>query len=469
MSTYSRRTLVALSLVLAFGACGTSNDTSPGSNKASGGSVGAAGASGDPGVGGDVGVSGAAGESTSGGDPSAAGSATTPSTAGTGTVSAGAGGVGIAGAAGSGTGPATAGSTSTCAPIVNPVTAVPPILMFQIDITGSMGLPTSTTNGISKWEATKTAFASALTRLPWDWIVGVTFFNRMGSSYSAEQEVIVPLAPMDQTHIAEINNAIEYQTPSGGTPTFCAWDAAAKMVSAYTPPVDSVYAQSQRFVVLMTDGVPTVDRDCKTLGSSPGGNNSITQDEYNYFASAVKDTTEKTGLRTFVIGVPGSDDPQGATYDPRCMLSELAEAGGTALPAECTSTVGVGACTPTDPGSYCHMDLTTSADFAHSLEDVIVNRIAHSVVSCDYPIPAVRSDVYVDAKHTSVLYAASESAAPQTLTLATTAACADGDYFFVTDTRGRVTTVTMCPKKCQEMQGNPNGQLKVQFVCITVG
>jgi hypothetical protein len=85
--------------------------------------------------------------------------------------------------------------------------------------------------------------------------------------------------------------------------------------------------------VLITDGVPTVARDGCTQMIP------ITQAEYEAWIGSVESEGTAAGVDTFVVGVLGSEDPQGATYDPMYMLSRWAVAGHTA-PAGCAPQPG---------------------------------------------------------------------------------------------------------------------------------
>lgn len=452
MTTLDRKTLFALGLSLVVSGCAKSQAQQPAASESTGGST--------------ANVDGGAAASGAAAGGAAAGNTSTNDMAGT-------TGLALGGSTNGGVtnyvGPSAAGNFSTCTPIVNRVTAVPPMLMFQIDISGSMDAVTSATNGLTKWAATKVALNAALEQLPPDWLVGVTFFNKGGSCYVAEQQTTVPVAPLDTSQRKSIASAIEAQVPAGNTPTHCAWQMAVADALAYHPPLDSIYVESQRFVVLLTDGVPTVKSDCCSLGASASGGIAVGQDDYNSLVLAIQDALHKNGVRTFVIGAPGAEEPQGADYDPRCMLSEMAESGGTAQPTQCTSTPGVGGCELAQSNAYCHLDLTSTEDFAAALKDAIVTRIGHSVLSCSYPVPAADRDTYVDVKRTLVLYSSAADATPIQLKVATSPACVDGDLYFVTDTKGRVTAVNLCPDRCSQIQGNPGAQLSVQFACRTIG
>jgi hypothetical protein len=198
----------------------------------------------------------------------------------------------------------------------------PAALEFVVDATTSMDVQIPSTNGQSKWAVLQTALPQAFAALPAGWAVGLTFYCRSGSCYQGVEDV--PIAPLDGNQQAALANAIQARNTCQYTPSQAAW----------TFGLDAILntASANRYVVLVTDGVPTVNSDGCTLGS---GNSSISLAEYDQFIATVASLTTATGSKTFVVGVPGSEDPQGAPYDPMHELSLLAQAGGTAL-AGCT-------------------------------------------------------------------------------------------------------------------------------------
>ena len=176
------------------------------------------------------------------------------------------------------------------------------------------------------------------------------------------------------------------------------------------------FVDAPRYIVLLTDGVPTVTSDCQTLGAIRAGSIPLDEAQYGGLIATVAQGTLDTGIKTFVGGVPGSDEPQGANYDPMYMLSLLAAAGGTALP-NCTPEAGTMLCPDstvpeinalgtaycdqhggnpvlTTRGTYCHYDLT-QGDFATSLRQAL-KAIKAKVVSCDVPSPAASAAVRHD-------------------------------------------------------------------------
>jgi hypothetical protein len=53
------------------------------------------------------------------------------------------------------------------------------------------------------------------------------------------------------------------------------------------------------------------------------------EDEHDAWISQATTPGPAGAVKTYVIGLPGSDDPEGAVFDPLHMLSRLAVAGGT--------------------------------------------------------------------------------------------------------------------------------------------
>lgn len=433
------RCLATWCVLVAFGGCSTSNGTEGGE---------------DRNVGGNMGV--IAGGSTSGFDVSEAGA----NAAGTGSKG---------GAAGT-------PSTSLCEPQTSQGMTVPPILEFQVDISGSMtDVASSAAGNQTKWNATRAAMTNAFGALSQshpDWAVGITFFNRPGTCYAGTQETTVPIAPLDAVQNEAISAAIAAQRPQGYTPTFCAWQYAFEQVVGYLPPAgSSVYERSKRYIVLMTDGIPTVRRDCCTLGGGVRGSASaVSVDEFDYFVDTIATTGQAAGVQTFVIGVPGSEQPQGADYDPRYMLSRIADVGGTSIHG-CTSTSGTvngignqNSSYVDPPGSYCHVDLTTAADLATALENAIAERITGTIASCQFTVPPPSSDYYVDLAHTKVAYSPTPNSASQLLQAAADSSCAGGDFYL--DDPQNATQLILCPVTCSAIQANPEGQLTVTFDCL---
>jgi hypothetical protein len=333
----------------------------------------------------------------------------------------------------------------------------PAVLEFQVDITGSMGEQAPSTGGQSKLAATQTALPQAFANLPATWAVGLTFFNRPNGCYQGRQAV--PIAPLTQAQQTALSTAVRNQSANGYTPTEAAYLFALGQVQNWNATPD--YTSSHRYVVLVTDGIPTVDRDGCTLGSGP--QNCITDAEYSHLIATVGSQTAATGIKTFVVGVPGSEDPQGAMYDPMYKLSLVAQAGGTSKTG-CTAVSGTSNGNQVNPrGTYCHYDMTQSTNFAADLVSTI-GVIAGQAISCDYKVPAAPAGQTIDPNKTNMIY--DDGNGNTYLVLPNQSPTCDRGWHFTDSTN---TAITVCQITCDLLKAstNPNAKITLVFGCDT--
>jgi hypothetical protein len=230
----------------------------------------------------------------------------------------------------------------------------------------------------------------------------------------------------------QIRNAFQNQDPRGGTPTH---DADADAFAAQG--LEAVDLPGARFAVLITDGIPTF-----SLGCDDSGRN---QDDAVDSAPLVDEAARSLarGLRTFVIGSPGSE---GARED----LSRMAEAGGTAAPG----------CSHDGP-VYCHFDMTEMGDFAAALADAL-GQITGLALRCSYDIPTPPSGDQIDPTKVNVLF---QPAGGAREVIAQSAdggnGCGEG-WRFSQD----ATQVLLCGSTCVRVR-DAEGSLTLQFGCAT--
>ncbi len=325
----------------------------------------------------------------------------------------------------------------------------PAVLEFQVDVTGSMGEQAASTGGRSKWAVMQTALPQALSSLPNTWAVGLSFFNRPSGCYRGRQAV--PIAPLTQQQLTALDNAIQGRNADGYTPTEAAYMFALGQLQAYSG--------NNKYMVLVTDGVPTVDSDGCTLGSGP--QNTITAAEYDHLINTVQTQTTATGVKTFVVGVPGSEDPQGADYDPMYQLSRVAQAGGTQQ-ANCTPASGTSDGNRVNPrGTYCHYDMTQTTDFASGLINTI-GTIATGIVSCDYQVPAAPAGQIIDPSRVNMVY--DDGAGNSYLVLPNTSANCDRGWQYTDSTNS---AIHVCQITCDLIQANSQASITLTFGCQT--
>jgi hypothetical protein len=245
---------------------------------------------------------------------------------------------------------------------------IPANLLFVIDRSGSMNcnLPPTTSSADcekypvkadpsqpSKWELTEAALENAITELEQSPNVsaGVSMFPVAGSDCNVQPNGVpnVAVAKLDATQAQKMDNFLGQVSPGGDTPL-----AGATILSyAY---LQSQHLPGNSFVVLLTDGYETC-----SPGSLP---NLLNQDVPNAL---------KIGIRTFAIGVPGSENS-------RALLSQVAWLGGTPRDPNCDhsgSQVDVG---------DCHFDMTTSQNFATDLANAL-KAISGTVLTCEFDLP----------------------------------------------------------------------------------
>lgn len=266
---------------------------------------------------------------------------------------------------------------------------------------------------------------------------------------------------MDATQLTALDNSLSRTSPSSSspyTPTWGAWTYALQSLTGYSAPAG--YENSARFTVLITDGVPTGSMpnptSCATTNSGY-----IPESEYDQQIADIAAKGLPAGVKTFVVGVAGSDNPQGAPYDPLCKLSQLAVAGGTEQPPGCTPVCGVpNGTTLSQRGSYCHFDLSTSTDFAASLTSAL-SAISQATLSCTYTVPTPTDGSVIDPNKIVLVFHDGASGATEVVLQNTSSTCDRGWHF--TDSTN--TTIEICGQTCTAIQGNPNSQLNLVFGC----
>jgi hypothetical protein len=346
----------------------------------------------------------------------------------------------------------------------------PPVMEFVIDASGSMGTDPANPaqpNGPKKWDVFSQTMPGVFASLPANFAIGVTYYNKANGNARYVGAQAVPIGPHTAAQQTLIANSIANTTPGGYTPTYNAWEFGLQQLTQWQAP--AAYATSPRYIVLITDGVPTVLHDGRTI------ENPISQAEYNAIINGgtgsaggaqiagIKADGLAANVKTFVVGVVGSENPQNATYDPLYMLSQLAVAGGTA-PTGCVPVSGTPAGDTVNPrGTYCHFDLSQAADFGAALSSTL-GGIAQSVISCDYTVPTP-STGQIDPNTAVLVYndgAGNYSLVLPNTTAGITAATCDKGYIF---TDAASTQLHICSSTCTALQKNPAASLEFRFGC----
>ncbi len=308
----------------------------------------------------------------------------------------------------------------------------PSVLQFLVDTSGSMNQDAPGRG--SKWVQTRRAVLSAIDGMPGDTSVGVVFYPNVPGNTAMpcfDRRTAVGLNALDAPRQRQqINQAFNNQDPQGGTPTHDAYDYAVAELQQSS-------AVGQRFIVLITDGIPTYTLGCDISGRR-GNDNEV---DSTPLVQAAADA-QAAGVRTFVIGSPGSE---GA----RESLSRMAEAGGTARAG----------CSHNGP-QYCHFDMTQQNDLAVGLANAL-SAIAGLALSCSYDIPAPPRGAMLEPGKVNVLFTG-PGGEPELIGQSPNGSCSDGWQYSPDQSR-----IQLCGPTCERIRTSQDGGLSLQFGCAT--
>lgn len=332
---------------------------------------------------------------------------------------------------------------SECASSSGTADAVPAVVQMVIDISGSMDWAPGTERepGFgqdSKWDITSAALKDAVAKLPANIAVGINFFpNNPPRNQCIRNRVDLPIALLGAANSGQrraFDNAIDAASPGDGTPTHAAFKFGAQTVSASK-------LDGRKFVLLITDGVPTFTLECEGAEPDPGKS---PVDSGPLIAEVAAAYDGGKGISTFVIGSPGSEDARGD-------LSQMASKGGTATPG----------CSDAGP-KYCHLDMTTAKDFAAALSAGLAE-VAGQIGACEYVIPASPDGKTLDPRKVNVLYTHGDGT-ESSIGKGDPAACESGWKY---DDENAPTKIILCGKDCDGVKADLGAKIDVIFGCTT--
>jgi hypothetical protein len=345
---------------------------------------------------------------------------------------------------------------------------LPPSILFVLDRSGSMmcNPPESGQSSQScdmkaqtlffdkptKWAITIAAVERMLTKLSdTGTSAGLTFFSN-DDVCGVNSKPVVELAHVDATQVASMTSALGTTNPSGGTPivgaTILAYDHLYEEAGldasggCAEPPCG---APGNRFVVLITDGSDSCPME-PLAGACGGG--SCTDFLLDH---AAKDALG-VNIRTFVIGVPGSEPARG-------FLSELALRGGTGKNG--------GNCSGDrkSQSGDCHFDMTTSTDLAGDLASAL-DAISGAALSCEFPVPQIPDRA--PSKNVNVQYRPGGTGEPVCLAY-DEHPCSGGanGWQFAKNAAGQddLSKVVLCGAACDTVKKDPAVRVDVVLGC----
>lgn len=265
------------------------------------------------------------------------------------------------------------------------------LVMWLVDVSETMTLALAGSQ-TSRWDAERPVLTSAMRFLPARFGIGLLYFPNMTTAPSAASRpasACVDLSAMirvgmlgsaDSTQRTELTQSLKQTEPAA--------QGGAATEDAYLAGLDEIGRTSldgTRQMLLLTDGEPTFSEGCvgSGLADSPVDPSPV--------IDAIS-AARRAGIRTFVIGSPGSDHTNSRGDDARPWLSRAAEAGGTARRG----------CSDSGP-NYCHYDTSGDRDFQRAFGSALID-IASRVERCDVPLPDPPQNQTLDLDHMNVVF-----------------------------------------------------------------
>jgi hypothetical protein len=347
---------------------------------------------------------------------------------------------------------------------------IPSILTFVVDTSGSMGDYYPDPNaggGDTKWSITNTALQAGLDNLPNYVLAGLLLWPNMmtvPNTYTdpADAQPVEACVNVSKAvSIAELGDAGSAQrtalsttlntaTTAGGTPMHDAYLYAENNIVV---PATQTYPSYPPYIVLITDGQPTISLGCEGTGEEAKPKNP------QPIVDEIGNAWNNWGIKTFIIGSPGSEHQSSTNADGRGWMSQAAVTGQTAAS---------GCATPPDP-PYCHFDMTQSTDFAGALAGAL-ETIAAAVMSCDFQIPPPPTGKTLDTGTINVVYQKAGNLNDQYLILQSDSTCpadASGQQqgWYLNDQTG---LISLCPTSCNMVKQDIRAVLHVRVGCETI-
>lgn len=371
---------------------------------------------------------------------------------------------------------------------------LPAVLQLVVDVSLSMDTAAPGGDfGETRWTVTQAALGQAIESLPASVAVGVLYYPNMPVTLNSETprpitecvavDALVPIGQLgepDSTQRNDLAASLVAAEPDGYTPTHDAYKYALE-----TSLVPYQAAGDQKFMLLITDGAPTMAEGCLSApapapcpadcatdpagcptgctcppgcqGSPDGCPTGCVQPA----AGGVVDVATQPivdsviaakaqGIRTFVIGSPGSEVGSD-NMDKRPWLSKAAIEGGTALEG----------CAEAGP-TFCHMDMTQEEDFSTALSEGLAAVAGQVVDTCSFVVPEPPEGQTLDPDTTNLIAVWGDGTATAFLRDAE-GACDTGWNFDATGTQ-----IELCPASCDQLKAGAGATVRLSFGCENI-
>ncbi len=335
----------------------------------------------------------------------------------------------------------------------------PALIDFVVDTSGSMKDTSTNTNGFTKWAITASALQQAMDTLPRMTKVGMLLWPNMNTvpnhndvtgdilpvETCVNTAAMIPIAPLEALGSGQrtaLASALVNVTTSGGTPMADSYNFAYKNGMA------DPNLTGARYMVLITDGQPTIQLGCAGTGAE------ASPVDFQPVIDLIALAAKESDVKTFVIGSPGSEHQSSTGADGRSLLSAAAQAGNT----------GPAGCSDTGP-NYCHFDMTTVADFATGFADALAN-ITGQALPCDFRVKDPPSGSVINSEKLNVVYQVNGSSNIGDIKLVAPAAdesCPDNNGWYLDPNDS--THVILCANTCNMIHKDAGAVIKFTGGC----
>jgi len=223
-----------------------------------------------------------------------------------------------------------------------------------------------------------------------------------------------------------IDNAIRQAQLLLSTPTHDAyrWALNEGLVPSTAP--------GKKFMLLITDGTPTVSLQCLNASGQ------VSSVDPEPIVREITDAARMHQIKTFLIGSPGSEEN-------RNWMSRAAVIGGTA-------TAG---CNVNGP-NYCHMDMTTASDFSAALRAGLA-RVVGQITPCTFTFAEAPPGEILDPTKINVILG---SGAQSSLIIRDDVGDCSQGWQLTADQE-----ILLCPETCAQIKSDADAKIDVLFGC----
>jgi von Willebrand factor type A domain len=336
---------------------------------------------------------------------------------------------------------------------------LPATIQLVVDTSGSMSKSPPGDDTRSKWDITREALEEAVSGLPPSVHLGLVLYpNKNVTSNGAvpgdvnacvKTESHVPIAQLGKDKSSQ-RTAFEEALDSASIESYTAtYDAYSYALNEVLLP----YEGPNKLILLLTDGAPTIGQGCTwpdeedvvtgELWDGAGSHDAETDPIIDMIGDAYAG-----GIRTFLIGAPGSEESVESGTDKRPWLSEAALEGGSAPPG----------CTIEGP-NYCHFDMTEDLDFSAALAGALQNISGQVIDECTFVVPEPPDGVEIEISSTQVVIEWGDGTS-SLIGLDTEGDCTDGWQYDEDEN-----TIVLCGETCADVKADARSRLFLSFGC----